>query len=424
MATVDRPRSKKHAHAPEPEERSKKSHAFRYGSLFTLALLLVALYLAPAIVARTPLGPWAVQTVLGLDGSVSFGSASLGWFSGAAVENIEIRDSQGEKVLEIASLTTDKSLLALAMNSSDLGLVHVDRPVVHVVAGPNETNLERVFAALLNGKESSQVNVQLQIADGIVSIDDVPSARQFQIENLALDCSIASADQPLTVVGSGTISDKGQPGSFKIELKSKGWGGSAESPSGMIDCQTSDVPLEMFDPVMRRYVQRATLSGRLSTRLAGAWGAMAEGGEASVRGESEVTNLVFASASLGADRIELDRVDIPCQIVQQGDAIHIEKLAILCELGQLTLSGDAKMSDLSQPDVLAALVREEYKLDGHADLAQIARRLPQTLRIREDTEITSGVVDVSMISRRAPPGCLGPETSGRKNWPGSRAAAR
>jgi len=49
---------------------------------------------------------------------------------------------------------------------------------------------------------------------------------------------------------------------------------------------------------------------------------------------------------------------------------------------------------------LAALAREEYKLDGHADLAQIARRLPQTLQIREDTEITAGQIDLAVISRR------------------------
>ncbi len=400
MATVDRPRSKKQASARAPKERTKKSRAFRFGSLITLALLLVGLYLAPTIVARTPLGPWAVQSALGLDGTISFGSASLGWFSGAAADNIEIRDAQGEKVLEVASLTTDKSLLALAMNSSDLGPIQVERPIVHVVAGPTATNLERVFASLFSGQDVSNIKVQLQITDGVISIDDVPSSRQFQIEGLALDCTIADADQPLVLVASGTISDKRQPGNFKLELRSKRLAGSNQSPSGKVDCQTTDVPLEVLDPIMRRYIERATLSGRLSTRLAGAWGEMAEGGEASVRGESSVTNLVFASASLGADRIELDRVDIPCQIVQQGETIEIEKLAIQCELGQLTLSGSAKMSDLSEPKILAALAREEYKLDGHADLAQIARRLPQTLKIREDTEITSGQIDLSVISRR------------------------
>lgn len=400
MATVDRPRTKKKASAQAPKERTTKSRAFRYGSLITLMLLLVGLYLAPTIVAYTPLGPWAVQSALGLDGTISFGSASLGWFSGVAADNIEIRDAEGQKVLEVASLTTDKSLVALAMNSADLGPIHVKQPIVHVVAGPTDTNLERVFAALFTGHDVSNIKVQLQITDGVVSIDDVPSSRQFQIEGLTLDCTIPDADQPLVLVASGTISDKRQPGSFKIELRSTGLAGSTESPSGKVDCQTSDVPLEVLDPIMRRYVERATLSGRLSTRLAGAWGKMAEGGEASVRGESTVTNLVFASASLGADRIELDRVDIPCQIVQQGETIEIEKLAIQCELGQLTLSGSAKMSDLSESDVLAALAREEYKLDGHADLAQIARRLPRTLQIREDTEITSGQVDLAVISRR------------------------
>lgn len=407
MATVDQPRSKRRraaTHEAPPVERKKKSRAFRYGSLFMLLLLAVACYFAPAIVASTPLRQWALENALQLDGSLDVQSVSLGWFSPVEAEGFEIRDTNGETVVQLPMLRTNKSLIALLLDLSDLGEVELEQPHIHVVFGERDSNLERIFAELIEDESESLLRLKFKIVGGSVLVDDLATQRQFRIDDLNASGSVGGEDS-LAIAATGQFSDRQQPGTFKCVLQTRG---TAENPaslaSGKVDCETSALPLEVVEPILRRYVDRAQLTGRFSTRLAGTWGTMAKDGEASLQGESLISNLAFSAKALGRDRIELQRVEMPCHIVQNGERIEIEQLAIDCELGKLALAGSFKQGDLSSADVAAALARENYQLKGHLDLAQLARLLPSTLTIRENTEITSGRVDLAVDSRQQPEG--------------------
>ena len=80
------------------------------------ALVIVILGLAllvgllPTIIAHTPLMAYFIRRAAMLEGTITFRSASIGWFSPASVSGIEIRDAQNETVLEADSLTCDRSL--------------------------------------------------------------------------------------------------------------------------------------------------------------------------------------------------------------------------------------------------------------------------------------------------------------------------
>lgn len=408
MATADLPKSKRRAAAasePKPaKRRGGKSRAFRYGGYATLLLLLTGCYFAPAIVANTPLKQWVLTSVLQLDGSAQLESASLDWFSPVALQNFEIRDAQGESVITLPAVHTEKSLIGLLLDVSDLGQIVIDKPHVHLVFHERDSNLEQLFAQLIETENETQARVQFKIKGGTLLIDDLYAKRQFRIDNLEADGAVGG-DQPLLLVTSGQLADARQPGSFNIELRTKG---SVENPtslaSGKIECESSALPLELAEPLARRHLNKAQLAGRISTRLSGAWGEMAGDGQTSVQGQSLITNLSLAAAVLGNDRIELERVDLPCHIVQNGDLVDIQQLGIDCELGKINLAGSFKQSDLSAADVLAALLRENYELKGHIDLTQLARLLPDTLTIREGTEITAGRIDLLVSSRQQPEG--------------------
>ena len=405
MATAHAVHSKKPEPHQPPKTRQRKSRAFRYGCLVMRALLLAGTYFAPFIIASTSLGQWVLQSALKLDGTVSLGSTSLGWFSSVVVENLEIRDPSGDVLLKVDLLRTEKSLLGLLLDVTDLGRVHVDRPQVHVVAREKDSNLEQAFASLLKGPGGSRVSAQVEITDATILIDDAVAGRKFRIEKLALACAISDVDETIGLTASGALSDEAQPGSFKIDLHTKGSAKNATAlASGKIDCQSSGVPLELIEPLLRRCVEKAQFAGRLSTSLAGGWGDMAEGGKASVSGEAIVTDLIFGAAGLGEDRIQLDRVEVPCHILQNGEQVQIEKLALNCSLGGVTLSGSAKMTDFSAADKLSALARENYDLKGTIDLTQLAGMLPQTLSIRAGTESTSGESSLAVSGRQQPDG--------------------
>lgn len=400
MATVDVSRSHKHESSRVVRSRQKKSHAFRNWCIVVLLLSGVAVYFAPAIVAHTPLRNSLLQTALKLDGTISVGSASLGWFSSVTADHIQIRDAAGDVAVEIAAVRTQKPLIGLLLDFGDVGRVDVEKLSIHAVCNEQDTNLERLFAEMLTRKSDSRVAAQVKISDGTLVIDDVPTGRTFRIEKLGVDCALADTEQPIVLSASGSLPENRQPGEFKILLRTqRSADGKNALAGGEIDCYSTAIPLELAQPLVRRYVDRAELGGRLSTRLAGAWGALAKTGEASVQGEALVTDLSFAAAALGHDRIKLERLEVPCHLVQSGETLKVEQLAVRCELGNVALSGTAKMSDFSAADKLAALVHENYQLSGELDLVQVARVLPETLRIREGTEITSGNVRLAVASR-------------------------
>ncbi len=293
MATAELPRPKKPAgdkpasDNPAPRRR-KKSCAFRWACWLTLIVLIAGAYLAPMIVVNTPLHRWILQSALAPEGSVSLGSASLGWFSPVTVESLTVRDASGEVLLEAELLRSDKSLIAMLINMADLGVLHVERPTVHVVANDKQTNLEQVFGSLLSGG-GKRVAAQFDITQGIVIIDDVPSSRKFRIEDLSIHAAIGTADAngeaDISLTAFGALPQEQQPGSFKIELQIKT---SADNvlAAGKVESEASALPLELLRPLLRRRMERAELAGQLSAQYSGAWGALADAGKSGLQGRA------------------------------------------------------------------------------------------------------------------------------------------
>ncbi|HWC88810.1 MAG TPA: hypothetical protein VG433_04125, partial [Pirellulales bacterium] len=125
MATVERKKtSRPVSNAQRPQLVRRRFRRW----LLTFALgggLLVAAF--PTIVTR---GPWRnallARCVGDLNGSVATGSLSVGWFSPLTATDVSVEDLQAQRVLSIATLTTEKSLLGLLLGPTDLGKVTID----------------------------------------------------------------------------------------------------------------------------------------------------------------------------------------------------------------------------------------------------------------------------------------------------------
>jgi translocation and assembly module TamB len=405
MATVERTEGKRKSKRPTSPSPQKKSHAFRNGCLVMLVLLTVGAYFAPVIIATTPLGHWIVQQAAPVEGSLSLGPMSLGWFSPISVEKIELRDPAGNSVLTVESFTSEKPLIGMLLDLDDVGTLHVVRPTVHVVAYEKDTNLERIIAPLLAGESSSNVSVAIDVTEATVELDDVFAGRKYQLNNIAATARVGKPSEGISLALSGALAGQQTPGAFKFAVHTEG-SADGQNPlaAGKLDCQSTDLPLEILDPVIRRVAHGAKVSGTLTSKLDGAWGNLAEGGQTSVQGEVTLNQLKVRAAALGNDEFHLDRVQVPCHIVGTGDAIKIEQLAVNSDLGELTLSGTAKLSDFEATNIVSALAHENYQLTGKLDLARLAKMLPATLQIREGTEITSGKIALAATAEQKPEG--------------------
>jgi translocation and assembly module TamB len=398
MSTAEtyRPR-RKHSHSKEERKKAPR-RGFGVRVLIAIAILAGGLYFAPAIVSHTPLRDMILRSAVPLDGKITIGRSSLGWLSTIAVENLEIQDRQGTRVIHVAWLTSEKSLLSILLDRRDLGRLHLSRPEVNVVVGQKGTNLEEIFAPLIAAEEKAHLSADLDVTEGTVSLNDTVAGNQFKVEKLALDCKIADA---IAVSASGEIDGKDERGSFHIDLLVKNSDDKSHPlASGKIDCQSTALPLELIEPLVRHKLAGARLSGTVTTQLNGAWGDLATAGDSSLRGEITVKQLDFSAPALKTDHIRLERLDIPCHLVQKGDWIEAEQLAIRCELGDVSLSGSAKTSDFLDGNRLAALVHGSCELRGQVDLARLVHMLPETLRLRQGTEVTAGELAFTAASHR------------------------
>src|SRR5208283_4984207 len=110
--------------APSPQRNRRKWTIV--GSVTLGLVLLVALL--PTIIVHSPLMAMLVRRAAKLDATIAFHSASIGWFSSAAISGIEVRDAEGETVLEADRLICDRSLMKLLFRPWHVGVLRIEKP--------------------------------------------------------------------------------------------------------------------------------------------------------------------------------------------------------------------------------------------------------------------------------------------------------
>jgi len=122
--------------APAPRRRGS-SRRWRRWFLAGLLLVVVLLWFLPAIVAHSPLLGWIVgRATAELDGSVSIGSASLGWLSPVELGAVEVRDADEQPILRVEKLSTTRPLAELLLNWGELGEIRVEKPRLKRIGPP------------------------------------------------------------------------------------------------------------------------------------------------------------------------------------------------------------------------------------------------------------------------------------------------
>jgi hypothetical protein len=301
-----RPNETASAKTPAPTEKKSKPPRGKNrrrlvtgGGVLLVLILLVALL--PTILVHTPMLGAIVRRSARLDGTISFQSASLGWFSSTSINGITIRDPQGETVLEADKVTCNRALLGLLFSSSNLGKLRIEKPKLSAKLSHEGSNVETVLAKWLNctsGSSSSTgtaagVDLSLEVADGEAAIVDQDTQQNWHVSNLqlALDLSRRLA-WPARIEGSAAVDDPSHPGSLTVKSQIKpsdtppanpgAWLGLAGT-EGDFTLQASSLPLGMF----RRFAARVpgfAKDGTFDANLTAQWTA-ADGAKLTYRGD-------------------------------------------------------------------------------------------------------------------------------------------
>ena len=98
------------------QQQTKKPRRRKCPLLMLLLALGLLVWFAPTIVAKTSLRQQILPTLApDFAGTFQTGSADLNWFSPVVLRDVKALDAQGNPLLEVESITSKKTLLALAV---------------------------------------------------------------------------------------------------------------------------------------------------------------------------------------------------------------------------------------------------------------------------------------------------------------------
>jgi translocation and assembly module TamB len=402
-----------------PQRGRGGSRLVWFGSrLFVVALLLGSLaYFAPLLVTST--GIW--KSVLAaaapqLAGKIDAAALQLAWLAPIEIKGLVIRDPAGQPLAEVASIKSRKSLLEIALNRSDLGVFDVVDPKATITLRAAGSNVEDLLAVLPKSESQSgqPVGIGLQLVNGTIALDDQIAGRQWQLEGVALDLHwTAAASQPKTGKLAAAVRPLGAQaagaGIGQIAAEFTWQPGPGETPAlgaGQAQLTVQGLPTELVEGGLRRFVADLRPQGPLTMQVGCAW---AENGQAQqiVVQQLATPGLSVAAPGLfGADRPTWAIASARADLQLAGGLATIRELRLESNLVQIAGQGAARLvhSRPAAPSTAVGAATEmatlgDIDLTGQLDLAELARQFPATLRLKPDTQLTSGVVQVSLISR-------------------------
>jgi hypothetical protein len=275
------------------------------------ALLALAVWFAPAVVAKTALRNRAARAALAdLRGSVEVGSASLGWLAPVELRDVTIKDDSGRTLATVPKITSQRSLLELLRNKAEPGEFTLESPTVALVCEKNTTNLEAAFAEYLkeDGKPQppERTPVAVRVTGGTLTLTDAESGKSATVEGIDATATVpANLAEPVAVRLTATT------GGLGAEL--------SLADSGSATLTSANFPLDSLAPLLKRADPGLNLSGALTSDLRVSWGK----GTVAVAGRAGVRQLALSAPQLAGDTLRLDSAELPLDVELAGRALRV-----------------------------------------------------------------------------------------------------
>lgn len=378
---------------------------WRWMALLLVGSLAAGAWFAPEIVSQTSLRQSVANWVTrGLPLRVELGPTSLSWMKPVLLRELRVLDSNGQSLLAVKELRSEKTLWQLATQRSTLGAFTLIEPIGHVVLRADGSNVEDVVTALMSGPSTEPAPaIRIEIVNARVEFEHPASKRKSAIESVDLKVTSGANGVELfvaeipsksatAVVGNGQFAAYfGKPVADSEAL-------SKPDDSQQLMVRAKDWQLDWLNPVLTRWQPRGEVSGVLSADCRMSLGAAVTG-----KGSVAVQNLSVAGLNgMGSDRLQLAEVSLRGSVLDQADRLILNEAELRTEVGTLTATGNVPVSGWSfksMDEALRKIGRETFRVDGEVDLAKLVALLPQTLAVREGTRIDGGSVSVAVTSQ-------------------------
>ena len=384
------------ARLPRRTKRLKR----RLGWLLLVFVGVIAA--APTIVSQTSLRNTLPGIALPSGWRIESQQAALGWISSQALTGVTVTCAEGTPLLTVESLTLPKSLLALALNQSDLGKLELVRPVVYLETRPEGSNWEDFLSAVqreIAAQQEQQVEtagrrlqLQIEIVDGTVRGVDRVTEQQWSLTAANVMATVGEATQ---VSGSAQLAtaNQFQPGNLKLQWRP------TDAGQQQLELLAERLPLGPLEPWLARVLPGGELSGTLSVDGQLSWSIDPQRGLfMQTTGRIEASQLDLTAGVLRGDRLSFQQVSAPWKLSVADGQLTIEKLAVDADRTRLETTGSLTLAEL-QSLSYGHLPKGTTKVAGKIDLAQVTAMLPRTLQLRQGVHIDAGHLEFDLAAK-------------------------
>jgi hypothetical protein len=374
----------------KPQRKTRKRILAVVLILLAVLILLVFIFVPAYVSSEQGRKTILAKINSSVSGKADFSGLSMSWFKGVKVTGISYKDNAGNISVEVKQIATKPMYCSILMGSLSLGKTVVDEPRIEVnLDGPKES---RISQATGGGKGTSAglpVNkVDLVVNNGNVK---VTSKKSGTVELSQINSEVnfrgtgekTSFDVNMDVAGQGKESSIHAQG----QVKSDGW--RLKDTSGTVTVEVNDLDIASLGPVFELAGVEAGAKGIISANMQGE---IKDGQVANLDGTMKGKNLDMAIPGTKGDRLKTSMLNVDMKLQTQKDKINIDKLDVKADWLDVQASGVVPVTvksfaDFMQPD-------SPYSLKGNfkCDLASAFTLMPNILKLKEGTKVTSGRV--------------------------------
>ncbi|MHB8901296.1 MAG: hypothetical protein ACYC6Y_21310, partial [Thermoguttaceae bacterium] len=312
---------------------------------------------------------------------------------------------QDRTVLQVERVRAERSLLYLLLNSSDVGPIHIEKPVLSIAWDGTGTNVEQVFAGWLGSTSFKDgFSAELAVSGGTMVLTDVRSSRNWQVNEFDMTAALPRDQRsPVDLRASGRIADADDAGRFalKLVLGRDPARASLLASIQTLEAELENTPLEIFAPILARSLPGTELGGSLHAFAKCEVSGGSIQPEMAIQLTAKVDKFLLAGAAVHGDRLAIDKIDAGARGSWRGAQLDIERLRVETELGNALVSGTFNVDGKSFTNLLTSLAQQSCRVEAGVNVATLASRLPNTLRLQEGLRIDSGNATLLLESRRA-----------------------
>jgi translocation and assembly module TamB len=420
---------------PVTKKTQRRRRPWRAALLMSLLMLVVVTLFLPKILTSRGILVGLVDRFGGLAPlKLDLDQVQAGWFQPITAQGIQLKDGDGNTLIRIGNIETEKGLLGWAMNSANLGKIRIASVEADIVTYDSTSNIEQALKPLLDRQaaatpvdpdtsSSTHYLGEIEVVDTRFNLSSrdsdqswilnlpelsvmLPTAGQV-IGPIKLQANLGAATQPLgsgsaapTAFSAipGTSTDRG--GTIAAEVKQ-----TEGQPAFELRAMIDHIPLDFWHVVHARLPELPieSLNGSITAKVAGTivdanrWSFDVQ--------QMETSRLVVVAPQLvGNNPARFEQIAASGRCTLADARLLLENGVLNCDFGNATAAAQIPWPivtpSLAQPWLAGAVVDAR----GSVDLAKLVRTAESLVPMRQDTKLIAGTAQFILTQQNSAAG--------------------